>query len=157
MCSHATDRRIVIVIISQNNIKRAYQNMFLKQMTKLKHVNKKALKAFYLKHIHRQFILIETRSHIRLIFLLKVVFSLQQPKSSSSSSNPAVDKSRKTRNKGSSSICKNSRSHGKCSSFCMYTTGPRRPHPHQIKTQSQFNIAKSAFQENKKAESNETL
>jgi len=33
------------------------------------------LKAFYLKHIHRQFILIETGSHIRLIFLLKVVCS----------------------------------------------------------------------------------
>lgn len=37
-----------------------------------KHINKKALKAFYLKHIHRQFILIETGSHIRLIFLSKV-------------------------------------------------------------------------------------
>lgn len=39
----------------------------------------------------------------------------------------------------------------------MYTTGPHGPHPHQIKTQSQFNIAKSAFQENKKAEINVTL
>lgn len=44
----------------------------------------------------------------------------------------------------------------------MYTPvlqGPWGPHPHQIKTQSQFNIAKSAFQrkKKKKAEINETL